>query len=92
MGTVGLGLSIAAIFPTTFTYVKTRTHISGQQTGLVWASGSFGAMLLPWLIGQGIDIQGPASMIVILLFAWILALGLFLMMNRIGFEAELTEA
>lgn len=91
-GTVGLGLSTAAIFPTTFTYVKTRTHLSGQQTGLVWASGSFGAMLLPWLIGQGIDVQGPASMMVILLISWMLALGLFLMMNRMGFEAGSSNA
>lgn len=77
LGTIGLGLSIAAIFPTTFTYVRSKSQLSGRQTGLVWASGSFGAMLLPWLIGQGIELRGPASMMVILLVLWILALGLF---------------
>jgi MFS transporter, FHS family, Na+ dependent glucose transporter 1 len=88
LGTAGLGLSIAAIFPTTFTYVKSRTNLSGKQTGLVWASGSFGAMVLPWLIGQGIEFQSPTSMMVILLICWILALGLFLLMNHTGIETR----
>lgn len=52
LGTVGMGLSLAAIFPTTFSYVGRKTQLSGKQNGLVWASGSLGAMILPWIIGR----------------------------------------
>jgi len=92
LGTAGLGLSIAAIFPTTFTYVRAHTDLSGKQTGLVWASGSFGAMVLPWLVGQGIDLKGPASMMLILTALWLLALGLFLLMKRAQPESSLRSA
>jgi FHS family Na+ dependent glucose MFS transporter 1 len=82
LGTTGLGLSIAAIFPTTFTYVRSKTQLSGKQTGMVWASGSFGAMLLPWVIGQQIELRGPASMMGIILILWALALGVYMMMSH----------
>jgi FHS family Na+ dependent glucose MFS transporter 1 len=82
VGTAFLGLSIAAIFPTTFTFVRSITQLSGKQTGLVWASGSFGAILLPWLIGRGIELRTPASMMTTLLILWLLAMGLFLILAR----------
>lgn len=88
LGTFGMGLSLAAIFPTTFSYVGSKTQLSGKQTGVVWASGSFGAMLLPWLIGQGMDFRGPTTMMVILLVLWILALGVFWMLNRVAPEIK----
>jgi FHS family Na+ dependent glucose MFS transporter 1 len=92
LGTVGLGLSIAAIFPTTFTYVRAYTNLSGKQTGLVWASGSFGAMVLPWLVGHGMDLKGPASMMLILTVLWFFALGLFLLMKRTLSESLIRSA
>jgi FHS family Na+ dependent glucose MFS transporter 1 len=47
IGTLGMGLSMAALFPSTFTFVQKNMRLSGKLTGAVWASGSTGAMILP---------------------------------------------
>ncbi len=78
IGSIGMGLSIAALFPSTYTLVQQKIHLTGKMTGIVWACGSFGAMFIPWLIGQEIETRGPASMMLIMLLVWSLALGIFL--------------
>jgi FHS family Na+ dependent glucose MFS transporter 1 len=83
LGTAGMGLSLAAIFPTTFSYVGNRTQLSGKQNGLVWATGSLGAIILPWVIGKTFDFQGSINMMNILLIAWLIGLGLFLVLSQI---------
>lgn len=82
IGTLGMGLSMAALFPSTFTFVQKNMRFSGKLTGLVWASGSTGAMILPYLIGQQIYRMGPASMMLTMLGVWILAVGIFLVALR----------
>lgn len=82
IGSVGMGLSIAALFPTTFAFVQSKIQISGKLNGVVWAAGSSGAMILPWLIGQQIDRAGPLAMMTIILAVWIAAFGIFHWMLR----------
>jgi len=77
IGSVGMGLSIAAIFPTTFAFVQSKMQVSGKLNGVVWAAGSAGAMTMPWLIGHQIESAGPLSMMTIILAAWLLALAIF---------------
>ncbi len=81
-GTAILGLSIAAIFPTTFSYVGKITKFSGRQTGTVWAIGSAGAMLVPWVIGKVMGGIAPLGMMGILLVLWLAAFGLFWGLTR----------
>lgn len=78
IGTLGMGLSVAALFPSTYTLVQSKIQLSGKLTGAVWAAGSAGAMLLPWLIGQQIDRFGAASMTTTFVLIWVTALGIFL--------------
>lgn len=80
VGTVGMGLSIAALFPTTYAFVQKRMEVSGRLNGLVWASGSSGAMILPWFVGRQIDLSGPLSMMSIILTVWLLAFLVFRLM------------
>ena len=87
IGSIGMGLSIAALFPSTYTFVQKKMQLSGKMTGVVWAAGSLGAMTLPWLIGQRIESVGPASMMTIMLIVWILALGVFLVALRAPSQA-----
>lgn len=82
IGTLGMGLSMAALFPSTFTFVQKNMRLSGKLTGMVWASGSTGAMILPYVIGQQIYRMGPASMMLIMLGVWVLAVGIFLVALR----------
>jgi FHS family Na+ dependent glucose MFS transporter 1 len=77
LGSVGMGVSIAALFPSTYTLIQQKMSLSGKLTGIVWAMGSLGAMFIPWFIGQEIDARGAASMMLIMLVIWILALSIF---------------
>ena len=66
-GTVGLGLSMASIFPTTLTLAERRMAITGRVTGWFIVGASAGSMFLPWLIGQLFEPAGPrAAMFVVI--------------------------
>lgn len=78
VGTAGMGLSLAALFPTTFNYIQKSISFSGRHNGVVWSVGSMGGILLPLFIGWGIGAWGAFSMMLIVLSAWTLALLLFL--------------
>jgi fucose permease len=68
LGAMGLGLSMASIFPTAMSLAEHRIPISGQVTGWFLVSASIGGMLLPWLIGQLFEPVGPRmTMVAILL-------------------------
>ena len=84
VGTLGMGLSMAPLFPSTFTFVQKNMRLSGKLTGVVWASGSAGAMILPYFVGQQIEQVGTASMMLTMLGVWILAVGIFLVALRSG--------
>lgn len=66
-GTVGLGLSMASIFPTIFMLAGESMLITGAVTGLFLAGSGAGSMLMPWLIGQIFALTGPKQMTTVLL-------------------------
>jgi len=59
LGTFGLGLSIASLFPVTLCLAERSTTITGQVTGWFFVGSSIGGMSLPWLIGQLFEPVGP---------------------------------
>lgn len=61
IGALGLGLGMAAIFPTMFSLAERHMHISGQISGWFFFGGSMGGMALPWLIGQIFEGLGPRA-------------------------------
>jgi FHS family Na+ dependent glucose MFS transporter 1 len=52
IGTIGLGISMASVYPTVLTIAERRMKITGQVTGFFVVGASFGAMVLPFLVGQ----------------------------------------
>jgi FHS family Na+ dependent glucose MFS transporter 1 len=79
-GTLGMGLGMAAIFPTTMALAERRMTITGRVTGWFLAGSSVGGMSLPWLIGQLFEPVGPWVMAGIILAAMAAAtavLGIF---------------
>jgi FHS family Na+ dependent glucose MFS transporter 1 len=80
LGALGLGFSMASIFPTAISLAERRVPITGQVTGWFLVGASIGAMLLPWLIGQLFESVGPQiTMLAILVdLAAALAVGLAL--------------
>jgi fucose permease len=83
IGTIGIGLSLSAVFPTLYNDVKQKIHIRGKSTGLVWSIGSLGAVIMPWLIGRVMTGIGLVWMMITILGGWILGVGLFLILLRI---------
>lgn len=83
VGTLGIGISTAAIFPTTYSFVQNKIQITGRRNGWVWAAGSLGAMTIPWGVGYLIEAVGPLSLMITVLSVWGLALLIFLMMLRL---------
>ena len=87
-GTLGMGLSIASIFPTMISMAERRLAITGRVTGWFFVGASLGGMSLPWLIGQLFESIGPQvtmSVILIdLLVAFAILVVLALIPARVG--------
>lgn len=71
----GLGLFMAAIFPTTFAFAERRMPISGRTTGLFFVGVGTGAMIVPGLVGWLMEFQGPQALINILFADLLLGVG-----------------
>jgi FHS family Na+ dependent glucose MFS transporter 1 len=67
VGTMGLGISMASIFPTIILLAGERMRITGTVTGWFLVGSGAGSMLLPWLIGQIFARTGPQAMTTVLL-------------------------
>ena len=76
--TIGVGLSIASLFPITFSITERMIKITGTRNGILWASGSAGAILFPWLIGREFQTIGSKAFPHMLLFLWGSSLLVFL--------------
>jgi FHS family Na+ dependent glucose MFS transporter 1 len=77
VGTLGLGLSMASVFPAAITLAERRVRITGAVTAWFLVGASLGGMLLPWLIGQLFESVGPQVTMSVILTDLILALGVF---------------
>ena len=74
LGTLGLGFSMASIFPTAITLAERRIPITGAVTGWFLVAASIGAMSIPWLIGQLFEPVGPQIAMIIILVVLVAAL------------------
>lgn len=79
IGTIGLGLFMASIFPTLFAFTGGHVSMSGQVTRWLFVGTGLGGMFLPWLLGVLIDFRGPALMIPAIWLDLLLTLLLFLL-------------
>ena len=68
-GSIGLGLFMASIFPTTLMLAGERMRVTGAMTGWFLAGASVGGMSLPWGIGQAFVGTGAGAMPVLVLAA-----------------------
>jgi len=75
VGTCGVGLSMASIFPAALSLAQGRLRITGQVTGWFFVGASAGGIVLPWLIGQFFESAGPRATMVILLVDMVGAVG-----------------
>lgn len=92
LGTFGLGLAMASIFPTTLVLAEQRMTITGRVTGWFFVGASIGSMTMPWLIGQLFEPVGPHSATLVLLIDLLIAVALFAILafhsNRAALKTE----
>jgi FHS family Na+ dependent glucose MFS transporter 1 len=60
--TIGIGLSMASIFPTTIVWVERQMTITGRSARWFFVAAGAGGMFLPWLVGQYFETVGPQVM------------------------------
>ena len=95
IGTIGLGVSMASIFPTIFMFAGERMQITGTITGWFLVGSGAGSMLLPWLIGQIFAVTGPKTMTTVLLMdiiGIVLVLLLFLSQKIVPISESVLKA
>ena len=81
IGSTGLGLSMASVFPAMLSLAERRLTITARVTGRFIFGASAGSMFLPWLIGQIFDARGPQSMNFVILAALVAAAGIFVLID-----------
>jgi len=80
-GTIGVGFSMASMFPTMMTLAERRLGLSGMITGLFLVASSLGGMTVPWLIGQLFEGVGPRVTMWMILIVMGLAVGVFVLIK-----------
>lgn len=91
LGTIGLGLSMAAVFPTTLSLAERHLHVSGKTTSYFFVGASLGGMTIPWLIGQGFETAGPLTAIMIIFGCLVASLAVFgILMRQISAREMVT--
>ncbi|MFI5261911.1 MAG: MFS transporter [Candidatus Limnocylindrales bacterium] len=77
IGTLGFGLSIASMIPSSFNLAERRMPITSQVSSSFLVGGSLGSMTLPWLVGQLFVPNGRLSVMCVTAAAMIAASFLF---------------
>jgi fucose permease len=77
LGTLGMGLSMASLFPGSLSLAERCTTITGQVTSWMLIGASVGAMSLPWLIGQLFESVGPQATMWAILADLVVAVAVF---------------
>ncbi|MBN1486706.1 MAG: MFS transporter [Anaerolineae bacterium] len=82
IGTLGLGLSMASIFPGVYSMAERHIAITGKITGVFFIGGNLGAMSIPWIVGQLLENANPQAMMTFLMGNVAVAAIVFIILNR----------
>jgi len=91
LGTLGLGLSMAAIFPTMLTFSEHRLRLSGKVSGIIFGASNLGGMTIPLLTGQVFEAAGPQGTMIVLFLDLLIAAAIFISLDRYVNIIELTK-
>lgn len=92
LGTIGLGLSMASVFPTTLSLAERHLHVSGKTTSYFFVGASLGGMIIPWFIGQRFEAVGPLATMTIILTCLVASLAVFGILMRLINAREVVMA
>jgi FHS family Na+ dependent glucose MFS transporter 1 len=67
LGTLGLGLSLASVFPAALALAGEYLPLTGTVTSRIFVGASVGTITMPWLIGESFVLGGQAPILAVLL-------------------------
>ena len=82
VGTIGFGLFMASIFPTTLTLAERNTNVSGAVTSYFFIGASIGAMTIPWFVGSQFELNGTQAVMIIIFGCLVLASIVYALLMR----------
>jgi FHS family Na+ dependent glucose MFS transporter 1 len=82
--TIVLGFFMAPLWPTGFTLAGQSIKLTARISSIILLGDSFGGMVLPWVVGQVIDLTGPQSMVLLVFGSVLLNLLAFVLMVRMA--------
>jgi FHS family Na+ dependent glucose MFS transporter 1 len=82
IGSAGLGLSLASMFPTTISFAGRNMAVTGQVTAIFSVGASLGSLTLPLVVGQLFEPVGPNVLMTVLLVDLLVAGGALTWMLR----------
>ncbi len=77
VGSIGAGLFMASVFPTTLSLAERRMPITGQVTSWFFVGASLGSMTVPYIIGQLFESTGPVVTMIAILVCLALAVAVY---------------
>ena len=83
---IGLGLSVAPVFPNTYGFAQRVLGLSGKVTGWFLIGSSAGSMFWPWLIGQFFKSVGPHVLMWVVLVNMCGAIAMIVLLTRMSDE------
>jgi FHS family Na+ dependent glucose MFS transporter 1 len=54
---------MAPVYPSGFTLAVQGFRLSARASSTILLGDSFGGMILPWLVGQVLEVTGPRAMV-----------------------------
>ncbi len=82
VGTLGMGFSVASLFPMSLAFAEHRMTITGQVTGWFLVGAGVGGMFLPRVIGQFFESIGPRVMVYAVMVNIMVALAILFVLFR----------
>jgi len=84
LGVLGIGLSVASVFPTMLTFTGRQLNVTGKINGLLFTASTTGSMFFPWLIGQLFDRIGPQALPLLMVCNSCVIAAIFLIMHPLS--------
>ena len=87
LGTIGIGLFMASIFPSVMSFAGIRLQLTGALTGRLIVGASIGAMTVPLLIGQLFERLGPQVVMFVVAAALAIAVAIMVCIVRLSSQS-----
>jgi FHS family Na+ dependent glucose MFS transporter 1 len=89
---LALGFCMAPLWPTGFTLAGQSLKLTASVSGMILLGDSFGGMVLPWLVGQAIEVTGPRALVYLVFGSLVCTLLAFVAMLRFAVLNKIFES